>query len=264
MAKIQGSHIDEIRLLGDRLAKTEFELERSLERLQIAQNAANFGVFEYDYARQTVWWSDSMYVLYGRPDFDHRVETWRSYIHPDDRAPILEKMAISARTLTDLVLDYRIILPDQSIRWIGHRSQFIVEPATGKLLRTVGANIDITDRKARELQDELLAQTVRNADSPILVKDLNGIILYWNYACEQLYGWKEREVVGSSVKVIFKRPEELDEIMNSVKTGERVELNVDRVTKDGQDVKVHIVVSPIYDKRGHLIGASTIAHPLEN
>jgi PAS domain S-box-containing protein len=69
----------------------------------------------------------------------------------------------------------------------------------GKARGAVGAFIDVTDRK--QLEDLLRerADLLELATEAIMVRDLDGILRYWNAGAEALYGWQRDEVIGKSI-----------------------------------------------------------------
>ncbi|KRB84615.1 hypothetical protein ASE07_04255 [Noviherbaspirillum sp. Root189] len=95
--------------------------------------------------------------LYGRPleqFFDNR-NTWFEVIHPEDRERIRDahhRLAVTA-TFTG---EYRIVRPDDSVRWVEERARAI-RSSDGKLLRYDGIVIDISKRKEYEARIEYLA-----------------------------------------------------------------------------------------------------------
>ena len=124
---------------------------------------------------------------------------------------------------------------------------------------------DISERRQAERARLRLAALVDSADTSIIGKTSEGIITSWNRAAQQLYGYSAQEMVGQSITLLFPadRQEEFLTIMERIRRGERVELyETVRQRKDGTDVPVSVVVSPIYDQAGLLIGASDIAHDI--
>jgi two-component system sensor kinase FixL len=72
-------------------------------------------------------------------------------------------------------------------------------------------------------------------------------------------------MIGRSISVLCPhyRPEELTELMERVKLGEQVEqLETVRLRKDGTPVEVSVVISPIKDANGQIIGASSISRDI--
>jgi PAS domain S-box-containing protein len=109
----------------------------------------------------------------------------------------------------------------------------------------------------------LLASIVDSSDDAIFSKTPDGIITSWNKAAERIYGYRAAEMIGRSVSLLIPpdRPDELAEILDRIRAGERVEhYETTRVRKDGKTIAVSLTVSPIADAAGEIIGASSIAH----
>src|SRR5207249_3234232 len=109
---------------------------------------------------------------------------------------------------------------------------------------------------------ELLAAIVESSHDAIIAETLDGTIVSWNRAAEDLYGYAGCDAVGAHTSLIVPddRRVELDEILGAMRAGERVShLETVRVHKDGHRIDVSLTVSPICDQSGTVIGASAIA-----
>jgi PAS domain S-box-containing protein len=109
---------------------------------------------------------------------------------------------------------------------------------------------------------ELLAAIVESSDDAIIAMTLDGTIVSWNRAAEDLYGYTGPEAVGAHLTLIVPddRRDELDEIMSAIRAGERVaHLETVRVHRDGHHIDVSLTVSAICGASGTVIGASAIA-----
>ena len=127
-------------------------LQRATEHLHMALAAGNMGTWEWHVDSGEVVWSPMLEAIHGQPhgSFDGTFEAYQRDIHPDDRDRVI---ATIQATLTGRShdLEYRIVLPDGSIRWLeahGH----LVRDAEGKPLRLVGVCMDVTARKLAELE----------------------------------------------------------------------------------------------------------------
>ena len=110
-----------------------------------------------------------------------------------------------------------------------------------------------------------LARVVESSDDAIVSKDLNGIILSWNRSAERIFGYTAAEAVGQSIRMIIPadRQSEEDTVLERIRAGQSVtQFETIRQRKDGQFVPISLTVSPIYDDRGVVIGASKIARDL--
>lgn len=111
----------------------------------------------------------------------------------------------------------------------------------------------------------LLAAIVASSEDAIISKTLEGIITSWNRGAERLFGWPAHEAIGQSIHLIV--PAELRDqerqILEKLRGGEPVEhLDVERVRKDGTRIHISVTISPVYDRHGHIIGASKTARDI--
>ena len=112
---------------------------------------------------------------------------------------------------------------------------------------------------------QVLAAIVESSNDAILTKTLDGIVLTWNRAAEEMYGYPASEIIGLSVTVLVPpgHPDEIIGILDKIKAGERVlHFETVRQTKDGRRLDVSLSVSPVRDASGAVIGASTIARDI--
>jgi two-component system CheB/CheR fusion protein len=125
---------------------------------------------------------------------------------------------------------------------------------------------DITERKrASDVVVRRLAAIVENSADAIFSKDLDGTIRTWNRGAERLYGYKQDEIVGQSVKVLIpeERAEAFASIMARLQRGEpTVQLETERLHKDGHRISVALTVSPVRDSSGKVVSASAIGRDI--
>ncbi|MGB0910690.1 MAG: PAS domain-containing sensor histidine kinase [Nitrospirales bacterium] len=136
------------------------ELKLVTERLQIATQSAQIGVWDWDVQNNVLTWDEQMYALYGvTPDtFPGAYEAWTTSLHPDDHdqshGALQEALAGGAPFNTD----FRIIWPDRSIH---HVRAFAVinRNQAGEAIRMTGVNWDITNEK---MTADAIAEHVQN------------------------------------------------------------------------------------------------------
>jgi PAS domain S-box-containing protein len=112
---------------------------------------------------------------------------------------------------------------------------------------------------------KLLASIVESSDDAIIGKTLDGVITTWNSSAQRIYGYRAEEMIGHSVSLLIPAglPDELDQILNRIRAGERVEhYETRRRRKDGAIIAVSLTVSPIHDESGKVVGASAIARDI--
>jgi PAS domain S-box-containing protein len=134
--------------------KAEQALRENQARLATAMDIAGLVNWEFDVATGMFTFDDRFYALYGTTA-DHEgghlmpAETYmREFVHPDDRKAVLaeiQKMLATTDPYFSSQMEHRITPRDGSVRTIIVRQAPIVGP-DGKVIRTYGANQDITDR----------------------------------------------------------------------------------------------------------------------
>ena len=123
---------------------------------------------------------------------------------------------------------------------------------------------DISERRRRERDLQVLAAIVASSDDAIVSKTLDGTITAWSPGAERIFGWTRTEAVGQNIRLIIPpdRGAEEDTILARIRRGERVEaLETVRVAKDGRRVETELSISPVRDGggTGEIIGAAKIA-----
>ncbi|HEX2699057.1 MAG TPA: PAS domain S-box protein [Acidimicrobiales bacterium] len=124
---------------------------------------------------------------------------------------------------------------------------------------------DITARRQSEQDASHFRAVVESSHDAIIGKDLEGIVTSWNSGAERLYGYFSAEMVGRSISTLVPpgHDDELADVLRRVRLGERIDdYETVRACKDGTQVDVSLTVSPIRDRDGTVIGASTIARDI--
>ncbi|MGB7414139.1 MAG: CBS domain-containing protein, partial [Thermosynechococcaceae cyanobacterium] len=128
--------------------------------------------------------------IYGRPsaDFYANPDLWLQIIHPEDQHQVKAWNEVLLETGHN-ECEYRIVRPDDSIRWILGRAKVIYD-ADGGAVRIDGIASDITNRKQAEDQIQEQATLLDIAADAIIVRDLDGTLTFWNYGAAMMYGWR--------------------------------------------------------------------------
>jgi PAS domain S-box-containing protein len=175
--------------------------------------------------------NDATETVYGRPreTFLTSPEVWLEAVHPEDRARVAEASAALSQGAEALELEYRIIWPDGSVRWLRDRKTAIRD-AEGRVVQLGGIAADITPSKDAEvllrsqheqLEREFTARTEQlrgaeqryrnlfeNAGDPMYSLDPQGQIAALNSAWERVTGHRREAWVGQSF-VPLVHPEDL-------------------------------------------------------
>jgi transcriptional regulator with PAS, ATPase and Fis domain/CHASE3 domain sensor protein len=145
---------DELAQLGQvfnatarRLQNLYENLHKSEANLAEAQRLSHTGSWDWDVAGKRIFWSAEMYNIFG---LDPKTttptpENYLQSIHPDDRAPI-EAAASELYKGNDAEYNYRIVLPDNSIRYARTIAHAITNDS-GQVIEFVGTVIDVTEQR---------------------------------------------------------------------------------------------------------------------
>jgi two-component system, cell cycle sensor histidine kinase and response regulator CckA len=148
---------------------------------------------------------------------------------------------------------------------------YVMKDNLSKLVPAVGRELIASEQRRiyREIEaaHAYLASIVSSCSDAIIGKTLQGTVVSWNNGAEKLYGYTAAEMVGQPITLLCPdyRPEDLTEAMDRIRQGEKVEqLETVRVRKDGAPVEVSLVVSPIKDGNGQVIGASSVSRDISH
>ncbi|MFA6224161.1 MAG: PAS domain S-box protein [Desulfomonilaceae bacterium] len=142
-----------------------------------------------------------------------------------------------------------------------------IKDAQGQVELVVELVEDVTEAKQSEEQNLRLAAIVEFSDDAIIGKTLDGIITSWNKGAENIYGYKEHEIVGKPVTILapHDREDEIKGLLEQIKSGKSVQhLDTVRRNKIGDPIPVSLTISPIIDKEGNIVGASTISRDISD
>jgi PAS domain S-box-containing protein len=175
-----GSCVDVTDLIEKDEALREFE-----ERVVLAAKAAHLGVWELDITTNEVWTSDSARTLF-QFDPETRVDgaMLQGRVHPDDRALRESVVKQAIETQGEYALEYRVLLPDGTLRWIAGRGR-CVAGKHGKGKRLIGVSVDITPQK--EVQD-LFRLAAEGSHLGVWHWDEVGRTLSWDRSTQDMFG----------------------------------------------------------------------------
>ena len=123
----------------------------------------------------------------------------------------------------------------------------------------------IRDIERKQAEGLYLSAIVQASEDAVIGKTLDGTIVGWNKGAEKIYGYKAEEILGHSISILLPpgKPDELPAIMKQLRRGQRIEsYETTRVHKDGHLIDVSVTISPVKNKAGKVVGASSIARDI--
>ncbi|HYP67318.1 MAG TPA: PAS domain S-box protein [Thiobacillaceae bacterium] len=183
--------------------RAEELLERSEERLRLALDASDEGLWDWDLRSGLAYLSPRYYEMAGyRPDeVTPDVEFFKRLVHPDDLDRVLGFIEARPQGGTqDSVYDYRMITKSGEVKWMLGKGRVVERAADGTPLRMVGTIADISERKRAEraLQEsEARYRSVVNAlTEGIILFDARGQVKTCNPSAERILGLSEAQMQG--------------------------------------------------------------------
>ena len=196
-----------MKLIGTSLAtgleriRIEARLAKLEERTNLFQAAANDGLWDFDVESNEVYFSPRWKAMLGYGDDDMRGSPdWRSLVHPDDLARVQAAIRDHVAGKTPIFEStHRMRHRNGEWRWVISRATARVDKH-GRLLRLVGVELDITERKLYEealFREKESAQiTLQSIGDGVITTDANSTIDYINPVAEELTGWRLEDAMG--------------------------------------------------------------------
>ncbi|HZU41912.1 MAG TPA: PAS domain S-box protein [Terriglobales bacterium] len=242
--------------------QSEEALRASQQRLHLAHKAAHISSWEWNVETQEIKWSEGSGSVYGVEDHElgSTYHDWLRRVHPEDRNRITNDIQRALDGGPDIDTEFRINWPDVSVHWLATRAQ-VFRADTGKPLRVIGIDMDVTGRKRAEDALYELASIVESCEDAIIGKNLDGVITTWNTGAEKMFGYTADEVVGLPIATLM--PRDRSDYSDQLRRGETVKQfeTVGR-RKDGTTFNIFVTVSPIRNAAGTIIGVSRIARDI--
>jgi len=143
-------------------------LRRSREHLARAQRTARTGSIERDLRAGTVEWSDETFRIFGfdRADGVPNRDRLLDRVHPLDRAACVAAIANAEAGRGGASHDFRIVLPDGSVRWLHHESE-VFHDEHGAPAWWIGTHSDVTAEREAEARQHALEAAVRAANEEL-------------------------------------------------------------------------------------------------
>jgi two-component system cell cycle sensor histidine kinase/response regulator CckA len=205
-----------IAVLEDITEKVQAEraLRDSERRLTLAQSAAHLVVWEWDLHTNVIVSSGERARLYGfTPDHPQlKYEEWLRLVHPDDRERVQAVVREAVEETHVLDAEFRVLWLDGSVHWLESKGAAFFDDS-GRPIRLVGVNFDITDRKQADAALYESEQRFRNmADAaPVMiwVSGSDKLCTFFNKGWLTFTGRTMEEVLGNGWTVDV-HPDDLD------------------------------------------------------
>ena len=154
------------------------ELGEREDEANLAADAASLGVWTRDIVRDRISASRKWRELFGfSPGEPISIEQVLERVHPDDRSAFGDRLTEAANQRGDYQSEFRLVLPDGSLRWIAALGR-VEHDAKGRSLRSRGACIDVTARKQAEQEMLGLRQDIAHVGRVSVMGQLSSALAH--------------------------------------------------------------------------------------
>jgi PAS domain S-box-containing protein len=157
---------------------SEEKLKENEARLNLALEAGEIGVWDWDIPSNKIRWTDKVYQIHEveRNSFDGEFVNYITHIHNDDKARVEEAIQEALKNKAPYNIEFRIITGKGKTKWIFTSAKVLFE--NEQPIRMLGATVDITKRKELERQkDEFLAIASHELKTPVTSLKAYGQVL---------------------------------------------------------------------------------------
>lgn len=177
------------------------ELLISNQRLELALDAADHGLWDWNLQTNKTFFSPRYYAMLGYEPGELPAEynTWEQLLHPDDREHVVAEVKESVKRADIFELEFRLRTKSGTWKWIKGRGKFYNSGNSGSPTRLIGTHEDrsgqrsameslqISERKYRKLHESMM-------DGFVFV-NMQGNILEFNQAYQAMLGYDAEELV---------------------------------------------------------------------
>lgn len=149
--------LERIKISSEERDKALKTLGISEERLKLALEGANDGLWDWDLITNEVYFSPRWFTMLGyEPDeLPGELDTWKALVHPEEINEVIDSINEHIKGNRDnYTSEFRMKTKDGSWIWILDRGKVVNYDKDGKPLRMVGTHTDISSRK--KVEEELL------------------------------------------------------------------------------------------------------------
>lgn len=249
--------------------QVENALLQSEERWQILLKGNNDAIWDLNIETGEITFTRRWEEMLGYQEYEinNNNDEWLKCIHPDDfEWVVAQNQDYLDQKIPRYSIEYRLRTKDGTYKWILARAQAVWNEQ-GKAIRMVGANTDITERKLVEekLRDsqQKLSFLVQSAPVAVIERNLNGELVTWNQAAENIFGYTAVEAIGKiGVELLVPQniKPEIYSIIKAVYSQKNSSYNINQnLTKSGDIIICEWYDTPLLDEHGFVIGIVSIA-----
>ncbi len=240
----------------------------SAQRLQIALEASNLGLWDWDIPSGQVFVDRAFSRFVGRDEHEQiwKIADLQQLVCAEDRPSFAVAQRAALRGETPLFqVSYRVSHADGRWVWLESYGSVTARDANGRATRMTGTHANVTDRKQME---SALSSTLRVMQAlletlplPVIIRDAERRVTMVNAAWEQMIGVSREEATGKTLGSVPNRPptkghRETDDQVFETRKPLRYETTV--TARDGVTYNVIVAKTPLLTADGTMTGIASV------
>ncbi len=236
--------------------KAQDMLRQTQERLELAMDAGEHGLWDWDLDRDTVYISPHYYRMLGYiPDeFPATRDAFKQLMHPDDQTNVLPSIWAAVVAAEPFAAEFRLRSKDGLWKWISGRGKCFRVDAEGVPHRVVGVHVDVDERRRQDDRVRQLANIVEQAAEGIAVADLQGRLVYVNAAWASMHGYECGDsLVGQHLRTFYPKEafeRDFKRFLDSLKVQGQHRVELEHRCRDGTLLPVYEVATMLTNSAG--------------
>lgn len=240
----------------------ELQILETNERFEYVTKATFDAIWDWDIQNDLIYWGEGFRTLFGYENvntFVNGKENWVQRIHENDLAQVeLELNKFIESTENNWKFEYQYLKADGSYVFVIDKA-ISIRNESGKVIRMIGAMQDLTEQKIKEERLNLFQSVIENTNDGVIITkaepfdEPNPEIIYANNAMTQISGYSQKELIGSSPR-LMQGPdtsmEELDKIRKAIKNWQPLETEIINYKKNGEEFWLNYSIVPVANEKG--------------
>ena len=236
----------------------ERTVQRIKDRLELAIEGANLGVWDWDMTTDEVEFNDQWAAMLGHSldDIESRLDAWERRVHPDDLAAVEDALSAHVAGETEYYdAEHRMRTASGEWKWIRDIGKVVERDGDGEPVRAVGIHLDVHEQKRREAELKrtrtLIERTQESASIGWWEVDLGDESLTWSDEVYRIHEVPTTESVEIADGLEFYHPDDRDAIESAFERlrddGESYDLELRIVTANDETRWVRAIADPEFD-----------------
>ena len=246
--------------------ENEAAMFKKEEQLSFAMEATKDGLWDWNLLTDEVFFSKRWYesLGYKEEEISGTHDFWEQLIHPDDKSEHENALQLHFDNKSETFeFEYRLLTRQKSYRWTLSRGQITTRDDSGKPLRMLGADTDITARRMADNHIRNISNeweiTFNSLQDMVSIHDLQHNIVRVNKTLADKFGMKPEDMIGKKCYTLFHNSESKNSpCPHSMAINSDIPYSVD-IYESSLKMYIEMSASPMKNSKGEITGTVHIA-----